>query len=632
MMLAVIVDPTTPERRLSKAYPMGRLVDLRAGDAQLDDPAGHLAWGPERAVRAEALAALLLGPAPTGTGRVARLRLRGARITGEFHLPFADVPVAVEFEDCAFDSGVRFTEATIRGLQFVRCHLPYLDLDTVAVRNHLGMVGSHLGPVSLYNASVGGQLDLSGAELTANDQTALNGELMHVGGTVYAQDLVVHGAVELPNATVAGQLVLDRAHLAGADGVALTATALSVGGNVHVRDAHIQGQVTLRGARIGGSLDLSRTHLERPGGEALSASRVSIGHDLTAEATQVDGIRLHGTRIDGAIELRDARLQWPGRAALSAYRLTVGGGVFCQGAFESNGRLNLPSSQIVGTIVLSGTIGHASGVAVNLNGSAVEGNLEAPDGVRIHGTVSLWQTVVTGQVNLAGAALTNPNGQVLNARHLRTRALILGPHTQLDGEVDVRGAALGVLRDDPAHWPRAIRLDGATYDTVEPALPARLRLAWLRRHSDGYLPQTYEQLASTYRRLGHDGDARAVLAAKQRHRHESSSLPVKAWGYLQDGTVGYGYRPVRAGAWLLALLVLGTVMFAQYPPHRIGPGPAFHPFVYTADVLLPIVDFGQQGAYQPGGGWQWLAYGLTAAGWVLATTVAAGITRALRRQ
>jgi hypothetical protein len=54
--------------------------------------------------------------------------------------------------------------------------------------------------------------------------------------------------------------------------------------------------------------------------------------------------------------------------------------------------------------------------------------------------------------------------------------------------------------------------------------------------------------------------------------------------------------------------------------------------MYTLDVLLPIVDFGQQSAFTPRGAQQWLGYVLIAAGWILATTVAAGIARTLRRQ
>jgi hypothetical protein len=53
--------------------------------------------------------------------------------------------------------------------------------------------------------------------------------------------------------------------------------------------------------------------------------------------------------------------------------------------------------------------------------------------------------------------------------------------------------------------------------------------------------------------------------------------------------------------------------------------------VYTLDLLLPIIDLGQERAFQPTGAQQWLGYLLIVAGWLLATTIAAGLTRSLRR-
>jgi hypothetical protein len=47
---------------------------------------------------------------------------------------------------------------------------------------------------------------------------------------------------------------------------------------------------------------------------------------------------------------------------------------------------------------------------------------------------------------------------------------------------------------------------------------------------------------------------------------------------------------------------------------------------------VPIVGFGQKGAFNPRGWQHWLAAVLIAAGWTLATTIAAGITRVLSRQ
>jgi hypothetical protein len=48
-------------------------------------------------------------------------------------------------------------------------------------------------------------------------------------------------------------------------------------------------------------------------------------------------------------------------------------------------------------------------------------------------------------------------------------------------------------------------------------------------------------------------------------------------------------------------------------------------------VLIDGTDFGEKYAFNPGGPEQWLSYFFIAAGWTLATTVAAGAARVLRR-
>jgi hypothetical protein len=148
------------------------------------------------------------------------------------------------------------------------------------------------------------------------------------------------------------------------------------------------------------------------------------------------------------------------------------------------------------------------------------------------------------------------------------------------------------------------------------------------------VPYAYEQLAAAYRRVGDDAGARAVQLAKHRRHRATLSWYARIWGHVQDATVGYGFRPTRAMAWLAALLLVGTVAYGLHHPRPVEPGkaPDFHAAVYTLDLLLPIIDFGQEKAFNPHGGYQWLAYLLIAAGWLLATTVVTGVTRAVSRQ
>ncbi|MCX4808825.1 hypothetical protein OG594_46035 [Streptomyces sp. NBC_01214] len=121
--------------------------------------------------------------------------------------------------------------------------------------------------------------------------------------------------------------------------------------------------------------------------------------------------------------------------------------------------------------------------------------------------------------------------------------------------------------------------------------------------------------------------------AQRRHRR-TLPWPARLWGHIQDVTVGYGFRPARAVTWLLALLLVGAVTYGLHEPPRAEPGkgPQFNALAYAADLLLPVIDFGQEKAFAPTGAHQWLAYLLVAAGWVFATTVAAGVTRSLKRQ
>jgi hypothetical protein len=103
---------------------------------------------------------------------------------------------------------------------------------------------------------------------------------------------------------------------------------------------------------------------------------------------------------------------------------------------------------------------------------------------------------------------------------------------------------------------------------------------------------------------------------------------------IQDIAVGYGYRPLRALTWLGLLLVAGSVVFSVAPPPPLQPGaaPHFNGIIYTLDLMLPVVNLGQKYSFNPRGAEQWLSYFLMAAGWTLATTVAAGAARVLRRE
>lgn len=83
---------------------------------------------------------------------------------------------------------------------------------------------------------------------------------------------------------------------------------------------------------------------------------------------------------------------------------------------------------------------------------------------------------------------------------------------------------------------------------------------------------------------------------------------------------------------LLVLITILTVVFTAAPARPVQrEARQFHPIAYATDLVLPVLDLGQEGAFVPQGVTQWIAWAGSLCGWLLATTVIAGITRRLTR-
>jgi hypothetical protein len=79
---------------------------------------------------------------------------------------------------------------------------------------------------------------------------------------------------------------------------------------------------------------------------------------------------------------------------------------------------------------------------------------------------------------------------------------------------------------------------------------------------------------------------------------------------------------------------LAAVFYGAYPAHMtaIRQHPmTFNAPINTLDVLLPIVDLGQQDSWQPAGIALYVYWALIIPGWVPTSAFAAGITGIFRR-
>ncbi|MBD0673459.1 oxidoreductase [Streptomyces sp. CBMA156] len=513
------------ERRLWEAYRQGEILDLRTGEAETDDPFGDAVWGPDRTVRAEVLAHLLLaGPAPA-PGKVASLRLSGVLVTGALKLAGATIDRYVEVHDCRFEQKILVSEAAAPTLRFVRCLIPRLE-----------------------------------------------------------------------------------------------ASRLSTTGDLHLARCRVPGGIRLTDARIGTDLLLNQTVI---GGDrharALSADGIAVNQDFEAERLETTGeLSIRTARIGGRLSLRGAQLRaipQKNRICLNAVRISVGHTLYLTGSAD------------LGWVGSRGYYGSGYG------------EYPPPDGpvtpFRAFGRVRLSDSRFEGACLISGEFHLEGDDELALSR-IHTPELRFSCKFRPTGTVSLSRARIGNLVDEPQAWPlgRHLRLTGFVYENLRPITPftVRQRIAWLEGSSVDFQPESYEQLAAALRRDGADDDAREVLYAKQRRRRRTLPLPARVWGAVQDATVGYGYRPGRAGLWLLLAWFLGSLWFATHPlePLKADERPHWNPVLYTLNQLLPIVDLGQ-GGWNPGGLTQWISAGLVVVGWLLASTVVAGATRMLQR-
>ncbi|MFI6863714.1 membrane-associated oxidoreductase [Streptomyces sp. NPDC050421] len=428
---------------------------------------------------------------------------------------------------------------------------------------------------------------------------------------------------------------------------ALRVIGARITGVLNLRFAAVPCAVTLSGCRFEQAPHLYGAQMRQ-----LNLSD-SVLPGLSAATLRVDGVlRITGCRIPGPVQLGGSKIT----QALFGDRARIGVNADGSTAFNQKPVLQLNHTVIEDDLWLPGLVVHGE---FGLNGATVSGQVRLDDAelthpggtalqaetltagsdlhamrIRIQGTANVRGMHIPGQLNLSYARLSNPGGTALRASSCTIGEFWLRAAAPVQGSVNLRRTQIDLIHAEPAVWPRDVRLDGLSYTALLPSLPAAQRLPLLERERDGYTPYAYEQLTSSYRRIGDDGAARTVLLAKQRRHRGTLPRYARLWGYLQDATVGYGYRPVRAAAWLLSLLLLGTLAYSLHAPVplKADEHPPFNALFYTLDLLLPLVDFGQEKAFDPQGWYQWLSYGLIVLGWLLATTIAAGITRSVSRQ
>lgn len=352
-----------------------------------------------------------------------------------------------------------------------------------------------------------------------------------------------------------------------------------------------KGETDLRSCAFTEGLTFRRAQLEQL---VLTGSRFP---SLLAEGLRVEGsVFLIGVTCPGRISFATAQIG----GQLALHGATVGP-VTAQGArigasvhlraldghpFVATGEVSLAGAEIGGQLACDGGRFHnPEKIALNLQRARIAGDaiLRAQGALpfRSEGELHLSGVGIGGQLDLAGAELSNPGGHAFFAPRMQVGAEFFWHDVKVaSGTVHLPSAHVGDLVDDLASWPGDERtyIDGFTYDRITRHAPvdARGRIAWLTRcatHHDDFLPQPYTQCAAVLAHMGHEAEARLIMEEQSRRKGVARragrrlaggvfAWPVTAFDWLWDRAaylvVGYGYRPFRSLVWLVLLSLLSA--------------------------------------------------------------------------
>jgi hypothetical protein len=395
------------------------------------------------------------------------------------------------------------------------------------------------------------------------------------------------------------------------------------------------GEVCLYGAHIGSNLDCDGGRFTSSSdGYALDVENVDVAGSayLRSGFEATGGVRLYGAHIRGNLEC-EGRFTNPDGYALDAESVDVSSNVGLRNWFEATGEVRLIAARVGRQLNCGGgRFSNPDGYALDAALIDVKASVLLRNGFEATGEVRLHGAHIGGSLDCDGGRFTNPNGYTLNAARVVVAGEAVFHSADFGrGTVAVRGAEVGELSDDVNSWPRGWDGDGFTFEDFggSASTDPRQRIDWLECQGGSFRPGPYTHLADVLRKRGDLEAARKVLIAREQQR--SAALYPRwrralhrVWGALS----AFGYRPSRAVWLLLGLIAFGgaAFWFAPMDPVRRSPLP-LRPWLYAADLAIPLVDLRQAAHWQPAAGWAQLCMVATIGlGWFFSGAFVAAVT------
>lgn len=578
-------------------------------------------------IRADILRYLLLGGCENCVVDGRGVWLMGGFISGTLDLDHAKVHGATQLPKCHFENRIESAQTRFNMVSLSGCTVSGWFAQETIVEGGVFLRDIRASAtIDLNSATVGGQLDFRDAVLVAKESPSLSAQDARIEGDVVLHNCTATATINLHSAIIGGQLGCYGAKITTINEDAISASNTQIAGGVllHPRirkdresvstPFHANGELRFNGATVGG----------------VYAQHVNLAANSTGQTLSLGGATVNGpVRLDGC---------------------------------ASNGEILLAGSRISGRltcerVTIRNDIGHA------FNGQAMDVE---------HSFV--WKKVdhISGAVSLNGAHVAELNDDPENWPDTDHLFLDGFTYDRIKGAVSVSPARMSWLKS------------GSFFENDFRPQPYSQYGHYLKKTGhDEYARQvlyTRERLrrANARRRLYASGET--IVAARC------------ALDFLGDTLlrclVGYGHYPMRILT-ILPLLVLvaalptrmawlegsfapssGPILLSQQwktlakseqnpalvwsgdmlpmavlqtaPDttaaewQAVAPGRdwgTFNHFAYAADLVIPLVDFGQTDQWSPSttrGPWGknlwWMEWVFTLLGWGVSTYVVARMT------
>ncbi|TFB66163.1 hypothetical protein [Cryobacterium sp. Hz9] len=457
-------------------------------------------------------------------------------------------------------------------------------------------------------------LCMTGVSVVAPKGRALDLTSCTCTGDAELDFATISGAVVLDRVRISGNLLLGNAYVVGRVSIeasvigAVCADGLTVRSVLTTWHEHLLAAMRERAARILFAMNWSGHHGQglattKQSGfqldaapEALTRAKVGTARALSLNQSNVVGdVSLTVREITGSVSLVGATLG----GTLRIERVPV--------AMAPEDRAQ-SSLALVGDIVVDGI--------------SVDGSFEVVN-LTVNGRLSAVQASVRSTCDLAGLTIA-PSAEIdpvtVDLESASVRRLRLGERESIGGRLNLSRAVITHLEvappqaDSASIWrrwlrdlrgvsrdwrrvPRAARIPSIagtrelTIGTVEGVLDGNWRVArdWLdesKHHasSSEFRVQPWLTLADVFERAGHESAGRHLrFHATERLKKQRKGMSAAVWRNLTRVTIGHGYWPALAMAWLLVLYVIAFSIGGTFPD-------SFTPTDRSAAITEVVVD------------------------------------------